>query len=172
MLNLNGAFRLRNRLKDKIAHLNKLIEDANYEKEKGAEENTSKLDGKTLEATINESTALMDLLRELNQAITRANAPNREDLISLESLRAKIALFETVARHCRNRKSKEEGQLSRVLNEEVWKETVYDPVLDQTKYVAALNDLKKEKEKLEDILAGRNAEFKVDFDKEKILQVL
>jgi len=174
MTNMNSAFRLRNRLKEKIQYLNVLIGEAEYQKTVGAEENRAGLDGSSLQDTIEQLARLMDLVCEFNQAIERANEVNRVHLIRLESLKAKIALFEKVAGKCRefkgydyeypdNRKNEWEHEMVKVIKE---------PLIDQKAVVETLHALKKEKNALEDKLSRSNGEATVDFDVDRVLAVL
>jgi transcription antitermination factor NusG len=116
----------------------------------------------------------MDLVCEFNQAIERANEVNRVNLITLESLKAKIALYEQAAEKCRafkgyeyeypdNRKSDWSGEMVKVFKE---------PLVDQKAVVETLNALKKEKNALEDKLSRSNGEVTVDFDVDRVLAVL
>jgi hypothetical protein len=174
MTNISSAFRVRNRLKEKIQYLNGLIGKAVYQKTVGAEENRAGLDGKNLQDAIACSVSLMDLLCEFNKAIEKANAVNRDILITLESLKAKIALYEQVAGKCRDfkgyeyeypetRKGDWSGEMVKVVKE---------PLIDQKAVVEALNALKKEKNALEDKLSRSNGEVTVDFDVDRVLAVL
>jgi hypothetical protein len=165
MFNLAGSFRLRNKLKERIGGLTSAIEGAEFSKTIGIEENTSPCDGKTLEEAIAEVHALMDILRELNDRIEKANTVNRDFLIMLETLKSKIAFYEKVIQKCR-RGSKyefeydEEGGRVRVNKE---------PLIDQRKVAVILTNLKKEKDILEEKIAATNFNTAVDFDPDKIL---
>jgi hypothetical protein len=101
MFNLASSFRLRNKLKERIAALSNAIESADFTKTTGTEENTRACDGKTIMEAIAEVGVLMELLRDLNTKIEKANAVNRDSLIALETLKAKIAFYEKIAGKCR-----------------------------------------------------------------------
>jgi hypothetical protein len=96
-LTITSAFRLRNKLKEKISKLTSLTGNAEITKPIGKEENTAFFDGKTFKETIAAVCLLMTTLRDFNLAIEKANTVNKEDLISLESLKAEIAFYDSMA---------------------------------------------------------------------------
>jgi hypothetical protein len=168
MFNLASSFRLRNKLKERIAGLSNAIESAEFGKNAGTEENTSPCDGKTLTEAIAEVNALMELLRELNSKIEKANTVNRDSLINMETLKAKIAFYGRVAQKCRHSKKyefeyDEEGERVKVAKE---------PLVDQAQVTAVLASLKKEKDALEEKITAVNFNAAVDFDPETILKRL
>ncbi|MDR0722840.1 MAG: hypothetical protein LBF75_08665 [Treponema sp.] len=168
MLNLAGAFRLRNRLKDKISALTQVIEGADFTKDAGTEEDTSPCDGKTLAETIRECSDLMALLQTFNTQIHQANLVNQEALIALETLKAKIAFYEKMVQKCRRcRKYEfefdETGERVKVAKE---------ALVDQGVITSTLAKLKQEKDALEDRISGVNFSTPVDFDPEAILSSL
>jgi hypothetical protein len=168
MLNLTSSFRLRNKLKERITGLSNAIESAEFTKTAGTEENTRACDGKTITAAIAEVDALMELLRELNAKIEKANTVNRDSLIILETLKAKIAFYEKLAQKCRRSKPYEfeydkEGERVKVDKE---------PLVDQKQITAVLAALKKEKDALEEKINAVNFSAAVDFDPEIILSRL
>jgi hypothetical protein len=174
MVNISSAFRLRNRLKERIQHLNGLIKGAPYEVTEGTEENRARLDGKTLRETIEESSRLMDLLCDFNKAIDKANAGNRIDLITLESLKVKISIYQQIAQSCRQCKgydyeypeAKKFGSDSEVfLVKKI-------PLVDQDEVLKTLNALKKAKNVLEEKLSSSNGRTMVDFDSDRIVAAL
>jgi hypothetical protein len=172
MANINSAFRLRNRLKEKIQHLNVLIKGATYEKDAGTEEKCTELDGITLHETIIQADRLMDLLCDFNKAIEKVNEVNRDDLATVETMRAKIALYEQVTASCRACKGyKDEYRDMPTFGYREVK-IVQEPILEQVAVVKKLEDLKKEKNQLEEKLSRSNYETKVNFDTERILSVL
>jgi hypothetical protein len=170
--NINSAFRLRNRLKEKIQRLNFLIVSASYEKEAGTEENCTKLDGRTLQETIAQAASLMNLLCDFNKEIEKVNEVNRASLTTLESVKAKIALYEQITESCRACKGYEDEyrEVRAVGYEKV--RVIKELVLDQALMVKELDALKKEKNQLEEKLSRSNYETKVDFDTDRILPVL
>jgi len=174
VINLSSAFRLRNRLKEKIQRLNGLLGKAEYQKTVGVEENWAGLDGMSLRDAVKRAAGLMDLLRDFNKAIESANEVNRVHLITLESLKAKIALYEQVAEKCRGFKGYEYEYPEE--RHEDWRgdmvKVMKEPLLDQKEVVETLNALKKEKNTLEDKLSHSNGEVTVDFDGDRILAVL
>jgi hypothetical protein len=175
MTSISSAFRLRNRLKEKIQRLNSLIYSADYSKDAGGEERVFKLDGRTHKNTLEEASSLMDLLCEFNQAIETANTVNRRALITLESVKAKIALYQLVVERCRSWKSYEyeypEDRQFGMGGSDLVK-VMKEAVLDQKEPVQKLEELILEKDTLEEKLAGSNARIKVDFDTDRITAVL
>ena len=168
MLNLASSFRLRNKLKERIANLSGSIDGAEFNKNTGTEENTSPCDGKTLAEAIAEVNLLMDILRDLNAKIDKANLVNRDSLILLETHKAKISFYGKVVQKCRRNKVydfefDEKGERIKVSKE---------PLVDQEKMIAVLASLKKEKDALEEKITTSNFNTAVDFDPEVILSKL
>jgi len=168
MFNLASSFRLRNKLKEKIANLSDSIDGAEFNKNTGTEENTSPCDGKTLTEAIAEVNVLMELLRDLNIKIDKANLVNRDSLIIMETLKAKISFYAKVVSKCRMCKNyefeyDEEGERVKVSKE---------PLVDQGQITATLASLKKEKDALEEKITAVNFSTAVDFDPEVILSKL
>ena len=168
MFNLTSSFRLRNKLKERILGLSGAIGSADFIKTVGTEENTSPCDGKSLTEAIAETVELMELLRQLNIKIEKANLINRDSLIVLETLKAKIAFYETVAQKCRRCKEYEfeyDGKGERVKVDK-------EPLVNQGQITSVLAALKKEKDALEEKIAAANFSAVVDFDPETILSKL
>jgi hypothetical protein len=156
---------LRNKLKERISNLINAIENAEFSKTAGTEENTSPCDGKTIKEAITEVNEIMDILFELNGRIEKANAVNRDSLIMLETLKAKIAFYEKVLQKCRRGREyvfeyDEKGERIKVDKE---------LLVDQKSVIDMLANLKKEKDDLEEKIAAVNFNTNVDFDPEKIL---
>jgi hypothetical protein len=172
MTSINSAFRLRNRLKENIQHLNVLIKGASYEKDVGTEEKCTGLDGMTLQETIVQATSLMNLLCDFNKAIEKANEVNRLDLATVESVKAKIALYEQITASCRACKGYKDEYRDVPTFGYRDVRIIQEPLLDQTMMVKELDALKKEKNRLEEKLSSSNYETKVDFDTDRILSVL
>ncbi|MDR0583264.1 MAG: hypothetical protein LBG57_02800 [Treponema sp.] len=172
MTSINSAFRLRNRLKERIQYLSGLIKDASYQRNKGEEENCAELDGKTLQAVISETAGLMDLLCEFNHAIDKANEVNRDDLTTLETIKAKINLYTGVTEQCRKFKGYdyEYPEDRKDFSTDMVK-VLKELNIDQKAMVGELESLKKEKDKLEEQLSRRNYETKVEFDTGRIQAV-
>ncbi len=179
MITMNSAFRLRNKLKERIRDLNGMISSADYEKTVGEEENTSAFDGKTFNEVVVEITSLMDTLRELNRAIEKSNEINRDDLVILETLKAKISLYQQLLAGCRFCKSyrieypstsDEMSGTERVTVQPV--RVPKEPLLDQKKLSAEMQALQKEKDVLEEKLAQKNFSTQVDFDGDTVLSAL
>jgi hypothetical protein len=95
-LNIASAFRLRNKLKERIKKMSNACEGAAVTKPVGTAENTAAFDGKSFVDTAAAVSLLMATLRDFNIAIDRANAVNKEDLITLETLKAEIAFYDTI----------------------------------------------------------------------------
>jgi hypothetical protein len=93
-LSMASAFRLRNKLKERIKELTNACCMASVTKARGTEENTAGFDGKSFADTVANVSLLMATLRDFNLAIEKANAVNKEDLITLETLKAEIAFYE------------------------------------------------------------------------------
>jgi hypothetical protein len=134
----------------------------------GTEESVSPCDGKTLEEAIREADTLMSLLRDLNGRIEKANLVNRDSLIELETIKAKIAFYTTITRKCRQIKPyafecDEKGERVKIDKE---------PLIDQGKMTSLLAGLKKEKDALEEKIAAVNFTTAVNVDPETILSRL
>ncbi|GHU70453.1 hypothetical protein FACS189450_04920 [Spirochaetia bacterium] len=167
-LTIASAFRLRNKLKERIKKLTAQIDRADAVKDVGAEENTSLFDGKTFAQTIKAVDALMSSLRELNLAIESANVVNRADLIALETLKARIALFEDIADKCRR-----QAKVRYEYNTEGGKDKVeLESLLDQRAIVTQLEGFKKDKESIEEKLAESNFRTAVNFDPDSVKALL
>jgi hypothetical protein len=170
-MNINEAFRLRNRLKDRIRDLKERVVAAEYEKNEGGEENTWRLDGKTLKETIEITDTLMDLLCALNDAIENANTKNRIDLVRMETLKQKLAFYAGIVQKCRDGKRFEYEYPEGYSSEKMTK-VAKILVLDQPSMVEKYNALKKENVQLEAKLAKQNAKTNVNFDASKIEDAL
>jgi hypothetical protein len=167
-LTITSSFRLRNKLKEKIGKLTSLTGSAEITKPADKEENTVVFDGKTFKETISAVCLLMTTLRDFNLAIEKANAVNKEDLITLESLKAEIAFYESIA-----------GKFRRVekytyeYNSSGGRDKIeLEPVLDQTAIVSRLDELKKKKDEIEERLANSNFKTVVEFDRARINKLL
>jgi len=167
-LNIATAFRLRNKLKERIRKLTDIISGAEITKPVGTEEKTAALDGKTLNEVVENVRFLMATLREFNFAIDRANIVNKEDLISLETLKAEIAFYESLTVKVRNARTHKFDH-----NSEGGKDKIeLEPLLDQQLIIAHFRDLKKQKEALEERLATSNGSTQVPFDRSIIDNLL
>jgi len=167
-LNIASAFRLRNKLKERIKELNKACEGASVTKPLGTEENTAIFDGKSFSDSIATVSLLMATLKEFNLVIEKANAVNREDLITLETVKAELAFYNSIVHKVR---STEKFQYE--YNPEGGKDKMeLELVLDQQKLINYYNELKKRKDTLEEKLANSNFTNKVDFDPEVINRLL
>jgi hypothetical protein len=169
-LTIATAFRLRNKLKEKISKLTSLTNSAEMTKKVGEEENTAIFDGKTFRETITAVSLLMETLRDFNLAIEKANVVNKEDLISLslESLKAEIAFYESVAGKFR-RIEKYSYEFNSSGGRDKFE---LEPVLDQKAVVSRLEELKKKKDEIEERLADSNFKTPVEFDQARISKLL
>ena len=167
-LSISSAFRLRNKLKERIKRLSEIAGRAEATKPEGTDENTAIFDGKTFKETIAEVSALMNVLCEFNIAIDKANSVNKEALINLESLKAEIAFYENITQKVRNA-----PLFSYEYNAEGGRDKVrQEPLLSQKDIVAYLDSLKKRKDAIEEKLAEANINTQVDFDQNSITLLL
>ena len=166
------AFRLRNRLKDRIRYLKELTANAQYVKNEGTEEFTRPLDGKTLKETIEATDSFMDLLCIFSQAIESANAVNRTDLVRMESLKQKLSFYSEVLNKCRKTKEYEIEYSNGSYTLDSMIKVIKVLVIDQPGIAEKRNALISEIDKLEAKLARQNSKIEVDFDLSKIEEVL
>ena len=167
-LNIAGAFRLRNKLKERIKRLSDLALGAETTKPEGTDENTAIFDGKTFKETIAQVSVLMAALRDFNIAIDRANLKNKEALINMESLKAEIAFYENITQKVRGAplysyEHNAEGGRDKIKQE---------ALLSQKDIVAHLESLKKKKDSMEEQLAKSNIETQVEYDQNTIAKLL
>ena len=167
-LNIASAFRLRNKLKERIKELTRTCQRARVTKPVGTPEITTSFDGKSFTDSIANVSLLMATLRDFNLAIEKSNAANKEDLIALETLKAEIAFYDTIVGKIRNAErfeyeyNKDGGQDKIEL----------EPVLNQQAVVDHWKNLRKKKDAIEEKLANSNLSIKVDFDQEIITRLL
>ena len=171
-MNLNEAFRLRNRLKDRIRDLKDRVAKAEHEKNEGTDEFTRPLDGKTLKETIELTDSLMDLLCAFNEAIENANTVNRIDLVRMEALKQKIAFYSGIIHKSRQGKGYEYEYSKGHYSGDSMIKIVKVLVLDQASMVEKYNALNTERDALETHLAKQNAKIQVEFDSTKIKKAL
>jgi hypothetical protein len=167
-LNIASAFRLRNKLKERIKKMIDACEGAAVTKPVGTAENTAVFDGKSFVDTVAAVSLLMATLRDFNIAIDRANAVNKEDLITLETLKAEIAFYDTLTGDIRRAE-----KFSYEYNATGGRDKIeQEPVLNQKTVVAYLEELKKKKDAIEEKLANSNFSVQVDFDQNRIKSLL
>jgi len=167
-LNIASAFRLRNKLKEKIKKLIDLTDSASVTTPKGIPENTTVFDGKSFTETIENVSRLMSILRDFNLAIDKANIINKENLITLESLKAEISFYDGIVR-----KARRAEKYSYEYNPAGGRDKIeLEPVLDQKAMVSYLDSLKKKKDEIEEQLANSNFSVQVDFDQNIINSLL
>jgi hypothetical protein len=167
-ISIASAFRLRNKLKERIKELTKACERASVTKTLGTAENTAGFDGKSFADSIAGISLLMSTLKDLNLAIEKANVVNKEDLITLETLKAEIAFYDTMVGKIRRAE-----EFDYEYNPDGGKDKIkLELVLDQQAVVAHYNELKKKKDKVEEKLAASNFAVQVDFDQEVINRIL
>jgi hypothetical protein len=165
---MHSAFRLRNKLKERIKKLSDQARMAKVTKPVGTVENTAVFDGKTYREIVADVSRLMITLRDFNIAIEKANAVNKADLITLESLKAEIAFYDDLATDLRQTEN-----YSYEFNAAGGRDKVeLEPVLDQKAVTAHLEELKTKKDQIEDRLAESNFRVEVDFDEAAIKKLL
>jgi hypothetical protein len=167
-LSIASAFRLRNKLKERIRRLSEITNRADATKPEGTDENTTIFDGKTFKETIAEVSVLMNVLRDFNIAIDKSNSANKEALINLETLKAEIAFYENITQKVRNiplftYEYNAEGGRDKIKQE---------ALLSQKEIVEYLDSLKKRKDDIEEKLAQSNFETQVDYDQNIINKLL
>jgi len=167
-LSIATSFRLRNKLKERIKKSTEIIQGAEVSKQIGTAENTAVFDGKTFNEAITEVNFLMATLRDFNLAIDKANEVNREDLITLETLKAEIAFYDSISQKIRRA-----PRFSLEYNKEGGRDKIeMELLLDQKAIVSHFESLKKQKDDLEEKLAGSNAKTQVNFDRSVIEKFL
>ena len=167
-LNIASAFRLRNKLKERIKRLSDIALRADVTKPEGTDENTAIFDGKTFNETIEDVSLLMTTLRDFNIAVEKANWINREDLINLESLKAEISFYESITQKVRGA-----PQYSYEYNAEGGRDKIkLELLLSQKSVITHLDALKKKKDSIEEKLAKSNMEVLVEYDQNIINKLL
>jgi hypothetical protein len=167
-ISIASAFRLRNKLKERIKELTTACESASVTKALGTAENTVGFDGKSFADSIAGISLLMSTLRDLNLAIEKANVVNKEDIITLETLKAEIAFYDTMVGKIRRAE-----EFDYEYNPDGGKDKIeLELILDQQAVVAHYNELKKKKDTVEEKLAASNFTVQVNFDQEVINRLL
>ena len=167
-LNIASAFRLRNKLKERIKELTRTCGRATVTKPIGKAENTTVFDGKTLADTIANISLLMSTLKDFNLAIEKANTANKEDLITMETLKAEIAFYDVIVSKIRGAREFEYED-----NPEGGRDKIeLELVVNQQEMVNYWKNLIKKREVIEEKLAISNLAIQVDFDKEIIKKLL
>ena len=167
-LNIASAFRLQNKMKEKIRKLSGIVQEATITKQVGALENTSPFDGKTFNETVAEVSLLMATLRDFNVAIDKANAVHREDLITLETVKAEMAFYDPLTQRIR-----QASLFTYEPNKEGGRDKIeMEFLLDQKAVVSRLESLRKKKDDIEEKLAESNFKTEVNFDRTVIEKLL
>jgi hypothetical protein len=167
-LNITSAFRLRNKLKERIKKLSEIAAEAEVVKQSGTSENTAVFDGKAFNEVVAEISIIMNTLRDFNIAIDKANRVNREDLITLESTKAEIAFYDSISQ-----KLREASPVTYEYNKEGGRDKIeMEFLLDQRHIVSHLESLKKKKDDIEEKLSFSNFSTRVDFDRNAIERLL
>jgi len=167
-LNIVSAFRLRNKLKERIQELTRTCYKAKVTKPIATPENTTVFDGINFTDSIKNVSLLMATLRDLNLAIEKSNITNKEDIINLETLKAEIAFYDTMVNNVRNAEKFEYEY-----NPEGGRDKIeMELVLNQQIIVDHWKNLKKKKGEIEEKLAISNLAIQVDFDQEIINRLL
>lgn len=93
-INMNEAFKLRNKIKAKISELSYSILRAQLfvDPDLTEEESLRAFDGEQFDSVVTKAERLMDFLCDLNTAIDKANVTNRANLNALETLKVKSNL--------------------------------------------------------------------------------
>jgi len=159
-INIASAFRLRNKIKERIKKLSDIVQRADVTKPAGTAENTSAFDGRTFNETVEQVRLLMAALRDFNIAIDKANVVNREDLINLESIKAEIAFYDLITQKLRRTspfayEQNKEGGMDKI---------DVELLLDQKSVVSHLENLRKKKDEIEEKLNLSNFKTEVVFD--------
>jgi len=167
-LNIVSAFRLRNKLKERIKELTRTCQRAKVTKALGTKEITTGFDGKSFTESINNVSLLMLTLRDFNLAIEKSNAANKEDIISLETLKAEIAFYDFIVSKIRSAE-----QFEYEYNADGGRDKIeQEPVLDQQSVLDYWKNLKKKRGEIEEKLANSNLAIQVDFNPEIINKLL
>jgi hypothetical protein len=167
-INIASAFRLRNKLKERIKELTKACGRASVTKALGTTENTAGFDGKSFADSVVHVSLLMSTLKDFNLAIEKANTVNKEDIITLETLKAEIAFYDAMVDKIRRAEKFDDGY-----NFDGGRNKIeLELVLGQQAVVARRKDLKKKKDTVEEKLANSNFAVQVDFDQERINRLL
>jgi hypothetical protein len=167
-LNIASAFRLRNKMKERIRKLTGIVERADITKQVGTLENTSPFDGKTLCETVEELGLLMATLRDFNVAIDKANAVHREDLITIETVKAEMAFYDSLTQRIR-----QASLFTYEPNKEGGRDKIeMEFLLDQKAVISRFESLRKKKDDIEEKLAESNFRTEVNFDKTVIEKLL
>ena len=166
--NIASAFRLRNKMKERIRKLSGIAQEAAITKQIGALENTSPFDGKTYKETVAEVSLLMTTLQDFNIAIDKANTANREDLINLETVKAEMAFYDSLTQ-----KIRQAPLFTYEFNKEGGRDKIeMELLLDQKAVVSRFESLRKKKDEIEEKLAESNYRTEVNFDKTVIEKLL
>ena len=167
-LNIATAFRLRNKLKERIKKLSDIIQRAEVTKQTGTKENTTVFEGLTFNCAIEQVKLLMATLRDFNLAVDKANEINRADLITLETLKAEIAFYDSITQ-----KIRQAQPFTYEHNAEGGRDKIaLELLLDQKSIVSHYENLKKQKDDIEEKLATSNSNTQVDFDRKIIDKLL
>ena len=167
-LNIVSAFRLRNKLKERIKELTRACESASITKALGAVENTACFDGKSFADSVANVSLLMAALKDFNLAIEKANTVNKEDLITLETLKAEIAFYGATVDKVRRAE-----KFDYEYNPDGGRDKIeQELVINQQVVVDHWKNLKKKKEAIEEKLANSNLTIQVNFDQEVINRLL
>ena len=97
-LNMNEAFKLRNKIKAKLTALQNMVRRATLfvDPEMTEEDALRSLDGETFDSVVAKTERLMDALCSLNTVIDQHNVENRSSLNELETIKVKESLNRTI----------------------------------------------------------------------------
>ena len=160
-LTLNGAFKLRNKLKRTIDELDKGIAASDFYYLEGSAENTLKLDGISKREALDRTINLKGHLCALNIAIDKANVANIDLIQNVRSLNIVIMSLKVL------QKGIQRIPVTQSVSNEsgVGFTTVKTiPTLKAEEIKQRIIDYETAKEQYEDLLSKNNATIKVNFD--------
>lgn len=163
-LNMNEAFKLRNKIKAKISDLSSSIVSAQLfvDPDLTEEESLRAFDGEQFDNVVSKAERLMDFLCNLNTAIDKANVTNRANLNALETLKVKSNLNRDILSAIRS-SSVFQTQINSVTGE-TKKTRLRQIFSDSSIYIEKEKSFSKQKEKLEQQIAISNSSTTFDLE--------
>lgn len=157
---LTALFRTRNRIKEKISDLSRLIDEMPASYPASEILDLSRFDGRTLQEVIEEIDHVQWILDAVNEKISRANASGPEALVlQINGVKDSIRRYESYYAKA-YQQPKEDVDVNRVTG--VSTRTPRTQVLDLSALRSSLKTLKAKKMALEDKLSELNARTEVD----------
>lgn len=163
VLSIADAFKLRNKIKAKIAELSMVLQrEALYkDPDLTTEESLRAFDGIAFDTVVCNAEALMDSLCALNTAIDTTNVRLRDTLNALETLKVKQSLNKNILDKIRG-SAVFETKVNTVSGETI--KTRLVPIFENKDvYVQKEKDFALQKQKLEDEIAAGNASLKFTY---------